>query len=241
MGGTEVAEKQTALVVDLVGKREAYAKLAKIARKSNADELAALFGQARQLHQSAWVSMAIICGEAMQAAKRESITADDVAGLFDCHPTLIRRAAKVYDYVIQPRIEEQGDNAAFPIWQQTFYEAVCDAADYTGRPALDFVREAEDNRTVSAAEFRRRLIDEGSLPPTAAMHDEVTREARKGFGALRVLLGLDAKALKKIASMWDQDLPTMLDQAETILVTLRSQREEALQALGTKRTKDIVG
>lgn len=227
----------TALVVDLVGKKEAYASLAKIAREADANALAELFGQAQQLHQTAWVSMAIICGEAMVVAKRDGVTAEDVAGLFDCHPTLVRRAAKLYDYVVRPRIEEQGDQAAFPIKAATYYEAMCDAADFTGRPALDFVKEAEDNPRVSAAEFRRKLIEEGSLPPSAAMQDAPTRDASKALAALRVLSKMEPKAMKRLARMWDDPLPELIEAVTATMSQVADLRTAQLAELNKGDTK----
>lgn len=231
------------LVVDIVADAESTitpAKLAATAAVAGGVELQSMWRQAYSLHQASWVAMAIIAGEACarigtREPGQEPITLDDVAALFEKHRTYISKMARVYEMILKPRIDVQGENATFPI-EQSFYELACDAAKFTGRSALEFIDEAEDIKSgerLTVREFRQLLLDKGSLPKTEAPNGSNALAARLA-ASLQDIVGTPDDVQDAAIKILADDLPEVLTGVEAVVERMRKRRTAVLKKTRTR-------
>lgn len=218
--------------------------LAAAMREASMAELAELHELSLGLYQAAWIGMSIACGIAVQRVRLDpKLTVEDVAELFRTSRTQVSALARIYEEIVGPRIEQQGDNATFPIRFQVYYDVAVRAAEHTGLPALRFLEEAEDQKAgepLTASQFRSDLVRRGALPGgDKAAGAEA--DGRRALAHLRALAEMNDATTEALAAIYDAPVGDYLEAAALALDRLRDARQRVVRFFDkgttTKRKK----
>lgn len=122
------------------------------------DTIAGAFQEARSVGQRAWIAMCICVGIAQQRLGVEDQHLKDLSNLFQMHRSRINRFGRIYRDIIKPRIDDGNFN--FAIGEVSFYEIAVDASHRTGKPALELIEHAEDQKMSDSSYSTRKFRDE---------------------------------------------------------------------------------
>ena len=149
------------------------------------DECRRVFDSLRVCAANYLVGTAICVGRAIEAGRYGDKAADELARAWDVSRSTIYRLAKIYQDIVRPRLDQQGQNAAFVLDESTFYVVAVEQAPKVDRPAIELLEHAEEQRLARKnysvrdfkedieATIRETTGDEGSTSSDAPKIDRL--------------------------------------------------------------------
>jgi len=229
------------------GQQMSYKRLADWAKTAPADQLQTVYGQARDLHKRAWIYMAITCGVASERTEG-ALTGSELAQTFDVSAMQVSRHIRIYSQILQPRIELQGENAEFSLWEEHYFHLALDAARHVADTdaklsALQFIEMAEDGGFPTPTSFKAHLIAHQMLPGDDGSTDVNFRAAGPAGKVLKAVVTLSSvddevkkEVLEKMADM-DLDVGTRIGDAIEFLGYMQSERDRAVASHGEGKAR----
>jgi hypothetical protein len=147
------------------------------------DECRLVFDSLRVCAANYLVGTAICVGRALESAGYGDKAGDELARAWDVSRSTIYRLGKIYREIVRPRLDAQGQNAAFVLDESTFYVVAVEQAPKVERPAIELLEHAEEQRLAqknySIRDFKADIAaeigttDEGSTSSDAPKVDRL--------------------------------------------------------------------
>jgi len=121
--------------------------ISKAVKGLDADSIGHAFQAFKGLGQRAWIGMSVCFGEVYASShKSKSGVIKEISAQFGISWQLGYQLLTIYNEIIKPRLDAQGEDAFFPLQEKDYYQAACEYAAKNSQTALEVIELAEEKK-----------------------------------------------------------------------------------------------
>lgn len=177
------------------------------------ESVAATYTAICEIEAATWMSKSVCLGKLVQQAEHRGLPREkaikDVAGVMNETKQAVRKGAKTYDGIIEPRLNQGG---YFPLTDQRFYDIAIRYDKQTGKTPLEIVEFIED-----------KASENSGYTPMQAKVDLGLVDDSPSKKVIRSIIGLadaDSEAIEEAKPMIVMEYSQKVLQAEKVLANL---------------------